>query len=104
MSEFTISSCQIKFASIFGFLLFSMNFIIMSLEMANKDANTIICAIAAACLYVGLIINVLMEPTKKLRPLTKQEEEELEYSRVLVEDSDTSRKSQDNSLQKMQLQ
>jgi hypothetical protein len=81
-----------------------MNFIILSLDLADKDANTIICAIVAACVYIGLIINVLIEPTKKLKPLSKEEEEELEYNRVLVEDSDTSRKSQDSNLQKMQLQ
>ena len=85
MQEFTASKCQVNFAAAFGFFLFIMNFVVISYDLKLVKWTQIVMVITAAVAYTGLIILVIIEPTKPLRKMTKEEMEDHEYDRLEIE-------------------
>jgi natural resistance-associated macrophage protein 2 len=86
MGQFALPQWQIIFASTFGFLLFSMNFVIIFME-SNFDSWVPVAAIVVvSIIYVGFILQSIMEPLSKLKRMTKAEMEDHEYDRIIIDD------------------
>jgi hypothetical protein len=88
MKEFVVPKYQIAFASIFGLLLFTMNFVIIfsNSDEALKNPIFLGLIILGSMIYISFILTVIREPVKPLREMTQEEIEENEYDRVSVED------------------
>lgn len=88
MGSFASSVGQIIFASIFGFGLFALNFIVIGqdgrfTDAGWKDAVLVIFSL----LYVALIIKVILEPVQYIREQTDKELHDVEFKKVTVQET-----------------
>ena len=91
MGDFAVKGCAWYFATAFGFVLFSFNFVVLFTDI-SKDApwwNYLLIAIALI-LYMGFLMKAMCEPVGDLKPMTKEEEEDHDYDRILVQDGGSS--------------
>ena len=86
MGIFALPKWEIWFASIFGILLFSMNFIIIFMEADFDSWRPIALICIISIIYLSFIISTVMEPLKDLKKMTKAEMEDHEYERIIIED------------------
>ena len=86
MGDFKISKASTIFATLFGFILFLMNFVIVFAEGQLEDPLQISGVVLGAIIYVGFIVTVIREPTKPLKKLTQKELDDHEYDRVVIDD------------------
>lgn len=89
MGSFALPWQYIMFAATFGFLLFSMNFVILFSEFGEtlkENPLILLGVIAASTIYLCFIVHAIREPVTELKKMTKEEMEDHEYERVEVED------------------
>lgn len=89
MGQFRISRRKTIFASLFGLLLFSMNFVIIFGKIEFSSWWVILTAITVTLFYLVFILTVIAEPTKTLQPITIEELADQEYEKVEIEDQFT---------------
>jgi natural resistance-associated macrophage protein len=89
MGQFRISRRKTIFASLFGLLLFSMNFVIIFGKIEFSSWWVILTAITVTLFYLAFILTVIAEPTKTLQPITIEELADQEYEKVEIEDQFT---------------
>jgi hypothetical protein len=56
MGEFALPKWQIYFASMFGFFLFTMNFVIIFIEMDISDWKLIVGIMIVSIIYITFIV------------------------------------------------
>jgi natural resistance-associated macrophage protein len=86
MGQFRIAKWQIYFASTFGVLLFTMNFVIFFSDSEFTSWKTVAMVVVFCMVYVGFIINCIVEPISELKKLTKAELDDHEYERIVIDD------------------
>lgn len=86
MGEFALPKWAMAFASTFGVLLFTMNFVIIFMEAELNDWRLIAFIVVMSLIYIAFIIQTIMEPLSELKKLTKAELEDHEYERIIIED------------------
>lgn len=87
MGPFALPKWQIVIASIFGVLLFFMNFFIL-LQGENIEWYLILILVIVSLIYVYMIIKAIIEPSSELLKMTKEEMDDHEYDQVKVPDED----------------
>mmetsp|Transcript_5161 Transcript_5161/g.7938 ORF Transcript_5161/g.7938 Transcript_5161/m.7938 type:complete len:110 (-) Transcript_5161:140-469(-) len=97
MGSFAMKPASIFFGSIFGFLLFMMNFVIIFTTTDNYTPGIIIGIGLFALVYIGFIIKIIREPVTNLKKLTKEDIEDHEYKRVVISKLYSSRGSEESS-------
>lgn len=93
MGEFVVPKKQIMFAATFGTLLFSMNFVVIFTqygEFLRNNPVLLVLVVATSVVYLTLIYIAIKEPVSQLKQQTKEEIENQEYDRVLVDDLNNS--------------
>jgi hypothetical protein len=89
MGIFKLNSSTTVIASFFGFLLFAMNFVVIFIDgQFDSPFKIVITAILSIC-YLTFIAIVIIEPIKPLRKQTREELEDHEYERVVIEEVST---------------
>ena len=89
MKEFAIGRGTVIFASIFGVLLFLMNFVLLFVGSKIDNWWTILIIVVITIIYLYLIFRAIFEKTKPLPEITHEELEEAEYDRVDVDGFET---------------
>lgn len=90
MGQFALPKKYILTAGGFGFLLFSMNFVILFSEFGETlKANPLIFVgvLAGSLIYLGFIIKVITEPVTQLKQMSKEEMDDHEYERINVSET-----------------
>ena len=86
MGQFAISKTSTYFASGFGVVLFLMNFVIIFYESDLTQVWIILVIVVLSVIYISFIVVVILEPTKPLKRITKEELEDHEFDRVVIDD------------------
>ena len=100
MGDFAISLPWTIFASIFGFGLFVMNFVIIFLENSFTHTWQYFIVIVFAVIYSCLILNAILEKTSPLKQITDKDMEDHEYERIEIPDYRTSSYVSQQSMEK----
>jgi Mn2+/Fe2+ NRAMP family transporter len=84
MGPFKMSKAATVFATAFGIFLFLMNFVLL---FNGTDFNTteIILIVLVAIVYISFCLSVVMEPVKPLKKMTREEYEDHEFDRVIID-------------------
>mmetsp|Transcript_2304 Transcript_2304/g.3942 ORF Transcript_2304/g.3942 Transcript_2304/m.3942 type:complete len:208 (-) Transcript_2304:123-746(-) len=90
MGQFKMSRLSTVFASIFGVVLFLMNFVIIYMGSDGFSLTAMSIIGVVSVVYVIFNIIVIVEPIKKLKKISKEELEDKEFKRVSVIDDDIS--------------
>lgn len=87
MGDFAIKGWAWYFASLFGVCLFSFNFVVLFTDVPGNLPwwNYLLIGIAVI-LYMGFLMKAMCEPVGDLKPITKEEEDDHEYDRILIHD------------------
>jgi len=84
MGEFKLSTFWTGFAVLFGLMLFLMNFSILFLNTKFTE-YILMPVISISFVYLMFIVVVIVEPTTPLKKITKEELEDHEYKRVIID-------------------
>jgi hypothetical protein len=85
MGDFVLPKWQIYFASTFGVFLFGMNFVIIFIEADFEDWKPIAVIVLVSIVYIGFIVQSIIEPLSPLKKMTKAEIEDHEYERIIID-------------------
>lgn len=100
MGDFSLSLPWTIFASVFGFALFIMNFVIIFLENTFTATWQYFIVIIFAVVYCCLILNAILEKTSPLAPITEKDMEDHEYERIEIPDYHTNSYVSQQSMEK----
>ena len=88
MGDFAVKGCSWYFATLFGFCLFSFNFVVLFQDVSGTLPWWQYFLIGAAIvLYLAFLVKVVLEPVHDLKALTRAEEDDHEYDRIIIKDS-----------------
>lgn len=88
MATFALPKGQIIFASIFGVFLFTLNFFVVFQDAATVFDSwwKIALVSTVSLLYLTMIGICIMEPVQLLKKLTKEEINDHEYEKIIIQD------------------
>lgn len=87
MGDFVLPKWQIYFASTFGVFLFTMNFVIIFMEAQFSNWKPVLAIVAVSIIYIAFIVRSILEPLSPLKKMTKAEQEDHEYERIIIDDA-----------------
>ena len=84
MGQFRMSKATTLFATGFGIFLFLMNFVLL---FGDNDFSilAIVIIIIVSVVYVSFCVTVILEPISPLKKMTKEEYEDHEFDRVIID-------------------
>ena len=89
MGDFALSKYHIWFASGFGTFMFFSNFIQIFGTLELTQFYVFVPVMFLTIVYLSLIITAIQEPLSPLKKITKEELEDHEYDKIIIEGGDT---------------
>ena len=88
MAEFTLTGFPLLFAVVFGIALFSMNFSLLFVDGTDLDFWQWLLIGISILIYFWVLYKTIREPISDLVPLTREELEDHEYDRIVIQSKD----------------
>lgn len=87
MGDFAITGWPWYFATFFGLVLFSFNFVVLFTDISGDlEWWKYLLVGLGVIVYLAFLIKAMCEPVSDLAPLTKEEEQDHEYERIVIQD------------------